>query len=55
MSLAGKWMDLENIILSEVFQTQNDMHGTYSLISEYQTKITEHTENFAQNTRRLTS
>jgi hypothetical protein len=28
-------MELENIILSEVTQTQNDMHGMYSLISEY--------------------
>jgi hypothetical protein len=27
MSFAGKWMALENIILSEVTQTQNDMHG----------------------------
>ena len=26
MSFAGKWMELENIILSEVFQTQKDMH-----------------------------
>ena len=32
MSFAGKWMELENI-LSEVTQTQNDMHGMYSLIS----------------------
>jgi hypothetical protein len=33
LSFAGKWMELENIILSEVTQTQNDMHGMYSLIS----------------------
>jgi hypothetical protein len=32
-TLAGKWMKLENIILSEVTQTQKDMHGRYSLIS----------------------
>ena len=32
MKVAGKWMELENI-LSEVTQTQNDMHGMYSLIS----------------------
>jgi hypothetical protein len=31
----GKWMELENIILSEVTQTQKDMHGMYSLISGY--------------------
>jgi hypothetical protein len=35
LSFADKWMELENIILSEVIQTQKDMHGTYSLISGY--------------------
>ena len=35
MSFAGKWMELENIMLSEVTQTQKDLHGIYSLISEY--------------------
>ena len=35
MNFAGKLMELENIILSEVTQTQNDMHGMYSLMSEY--------------------
>jgi hypothetical protein len=35
MNFPGKWMELENIILSEVTQTQNDMYGKYSLISEY--------------------
>ena len=34
MNFAGKWMELENT-LSEVTQTQNDMHGMYSLISGY--------------------
>ena len=29
LSFAGKWMELENIILSEVTQTQKDMHGMY--------------------------
>jgi hypothetical protein len=33
LSFAVKWMELENIILSEVTQTQKDMHGMYSLIS----------------------
>ena len=32
---AGKWMETEDIILSEVTQTQKDIHGMYSLISEY--------------------
>jgi hypothetical protein len=35
LSFAGKWMELENIILSEASQVQKDMHGMYSLISEY--------------------
>jgi hypothetical protein len=28
-------MKLENIILNEIAQTQNDMHGKYSLVSGY--------------------
>jgi hypothetical protein len=35
LNFTGKWMDLENIILSEVTQTQKDMRGIYSLISGY--------------------
>jgi hypothetical protein len=35
MNFAGRWMELENIILSEVTQTQKDIHGMYSLISGY--------------------
>jgi hypothetical protein len=35
LSFAGDWMELENIILSEVTQTQKDMHGMYSLINRY--------------------
>jgi hypothetical protein len=35
MSFAGKWMELENINSSKGSQTQKDMHGMYSLISEY--------------------
>ena len=33
MNFAGKWMELENIILSVVTQTQKDIHGMYSLLS----------------------
>jgi hypothetical protein len=33
LSFVGKWVELENIILSEVVQTQKDSHGMYSLIS----------------------
>jgi hypothetical protein len=32
---SGKWMDLENIILSETTPSQKDIHGIYSLISGY--------------------
>jgi hypothetical protein len=35
MSFAGKWGELENIFLSDVTQTQKDMHAIYSLISGY--------------------
>ena len=33
LTFADKWMELENTILSEVTQTQKDMHSMYSLIS----------------------
>jgi hypothetical protein len=33
MKFADECMELENNILSEVTQTQKDMHGMYSLIS----------------------
>ena len=35
MKFAGKWMELEKIILSEVTQTQKDTHSMYSLTSGY--------------------
>jgi hypothetical protein len=31
----GKWMELENIIWSEVIQSQKNTHGMHSLISGY--------------------
>ena len=31
----GKWMDLENIILSEITQSQKNMYGIYLLINGY--------------------
>jgi hypothetical protein len=33
LTFAGKWMELENIILSVLTQMQKDMHDMYSLIS----------------------
>jgi hypothetical protein len=35
LSFAGKWMELENIIMSKVTQTQKNMHGMYSIINGY--------------------
>ena len=35
LKCVGKWMDLENIILSEVTQTQKDKYNMYSLISGF--------------------
>ena len=35
MKFLGKWMELENIILSEVAQSQNNRHVMYSLITGY--------------------
>jgi hypothetical protein len=35
MKFLGKWMDLEDIILSEVTQSQKNLHNMYSLISGY--------------------
>ena len=32
---ANKWIDLENIILSNVTQNQEDKHNMYSLISGF--------------------
>jgi hypothetical protein len=34
LSIAGKWMEVENIILSVVTQTEKDMHSIYSLINK---------------------
>ena len=35
MKFTGKWMELENIILSEVTQSQKNTNSMYLLISEY--------------------
>ena len=35
LNFAGKWMNLENIILSEVTQTQKDNYHMYSLIGGF--------------------
>ena len=35
MKFLGKWMELENIILSEVHTSQKNTHGMHSLIRGY--------------------
>jgi hypothetical protein len=35
MKFLGKWMDLEDIILSELIQLQTNTHNMHSLISGY--------------------
>ena len=35
LKFAGKWMELENIILSKVTQTQKDKYHMYSLIGGF--------------------
>ena len=35
LKFAGKWMELENISLSEVTQTQNDNYHRHSLIGGF--------------------
>jgi len=35
MKFIGKWMDLENIILSEVTQSEKNTHGMHSLLIEH--------------------
>ena len=35
MKFLGKWVELENIILSEVTHSQKNTHGMQSLISGY--------------------
>ena len=37
----GEWMDLENIILSEITQTHKDKYDIYSLKSDIVLKISE--------------
>ena len=35
MKILGKWLGLENIILSDITQSQKNTHGMQSLISGY--------------------
>ena len=38
MSFVDKWVELENIILSDVTQTQKDIHGVYHWKSDISQK-----------------
>jgi hypothetical protein len=35
MKFLGKWIELENIILSEIIQRQKKTHGVHSLTNRY--------------------
>jgi hypothetical protein len=50
MKFLGKWLDLEDIILSEVTQSQKNSHAMSSLISGYQPRDLEYTRYNLQNT-----
>ena len=54
LSFAGTWMELENIILSEVTHTQKDMHGMTNkwILSQ---KSTEYPRYSPQNSKRSTN
>ena len=52
LTFAGKWMELENIILSEVTQTQKYTHGMYSVISECQPKKKKKVQNIQDTVHR---
>ena len=53
MSFAGKWIELENVILSEVNQIQKNIHVMYSLMGVYSPKTYRIPR--IQNSRKLTS
>ena len=50
MKFLGKWMKLENIILSEVTQSQKNTHGMHSLVSGYWLRSSENPRYNSQTT-----
>ena len=48
MKFLGKWMELENIILSEVTQSQKNTYSMHSLISVYWRRSSEYPRNISQ-------
>jgi hypothetical protein len=53
MKFLGKWIELENIILNEVTQSQKKTHGMHSLISGYLV-ITTHKSLFGAQKLQIT-
>jgi hypothetical protein len=51
IKLLGKWMELENIILSEVTQSQKNTHVIHSLINGYSPKSSEYPTYNSKTTR----
>jgi len=49
----GKWMDLEDTILSDVTQSQKNSHDMHSLISGYYPRKLEYPRYNLQITRKL--
>jgi hypothetical protein len=49
MKFLGKWMELENIILSEITQSQKNTHSIYSVISGYYPRSSEYLRYNSQN------
>jgi hypothetical protein len=50
MEFLGKWMDLEDIILSEVAQSQKNTYDMHSLISGYYLRSSEYLRYNSQTT-----
>jgi hypothetical protein len=50
MNFLGKWVDLKGITLSEVTQSQNNLHDMHSLISGYYPIDLKYPSNNLQNT-----
>jgi hypothetical protein len=50
MKFLDKWINLENIILSEVTQSPKNAHGMYSLLSGYYPKSSENPRYNSQTT-----
>jgi hypothetical protein len=50
LKFLDKWMELENIILSEITQSQKNTHGLYLLVSRYLVKSSEYSKYNSQTT-----